>query len=130
MDIDVFNHRLNKLQDSIFESLTMTYTNEGILNAELSFSCREWSKAEDIWIRVSIKLYGVQKFNLYQEFFISHHVISNGISLVEINDQLILELGDLADTLINIDDLKFSNFYLIAKSYCLTILEQNHTDKD
>lgn len=123
MDINVFNDRLNKLQDSIFESMTINYTNEHILNAELYFSCRDWSKEEDTWIRISIKLCEVQNFNLYQEFFTSHHIISNGISLVEINNQVILELGELADTLINIDDLKFSNFYWIAKSYYLTILE-------
>lgn len=119
---DLLNTRLNKLQDSLLESISINFKNS-ISNAKVSFFCRDWSKKNDTWIKVDIELYNLLVFNLQQHMNISHQVISNGVSITKIDHKIILELGDLANAPTKMDDLKFSNLFMIAENYKIIVLE-------
>ncbi len=123
MNNTILRDRLNNLQDSVLKSISIYYTEEGTINSKIVFSCRDWSVVNDDWIIVNIELKNISSFKLHEQYLSSHQVISNAVSLVKIENKIILELGDLADTLTILDDLKFSNFFLIANSYHLTVCE-------
>ena len=123
MNNTILRDRLNNLQDSVLKSISIYYTEERTINSKIVFSCRDWSVVNDDWIIVNIELKNISSFKLHEQYLSSHQVISNAVSLVKIENKIILELGDLADTLTILDDLKFSNFFLIANSYHLTVCE-------
>lgn len=123
MNNTILRDRLNNLQDSVLKSISIYYTEEGTINSKIVFNCRDWSVVNDDWIIVNIELKNISSFKLHEQYLSSHQVISNAVSLVKIENKIILELGDLADTLTILDDLKFSNFFLIANSYHLTVCE-------
>lgn len=110
-----FNERFNACKDSILQGFAMTYGENGEKTATLTVYARDWQSSQVDWVTLVIKISNVKAFKFADYFQQTHHIISNGIHLTEINHQIICEFGDLADMPIALDDLQFSNAFVIGK---------------
>ena len=114
--LDLFN-RFNNFQDSILQEVSVKYLKNGSKIALVKLYTKDCSnKINDTWITVEIEILNLLSYKILEEILTTHQIISNGLSVLEYKDSIILEMGDLADDVNDISDLEFSNFYFVGKN--------------
>lgn len=123
MTLVEFNTRFNACQDSILQCFKINYDDNGQKSVQLAIFAKDWQSSQDDWATITLKISDVKAFRFVDDFQQTHHVISHGIHLTEIDNQIVCEFGDLADMPITLDDLQYSNAFVIGKD--IQILSSN-----
>ena len=111
--LDNLVNRFNHFYDSILKSIFIDYEND-LIGA--TFHARDYYQlSKESWGSVRIELIGIQSFKL-QEKWNTHQGFVNGIHLVKIDNNVVIEFGELSEKPVLMEDLEHSSFYIISKS--------------
>ena len=120
---DIFE-RFTYFQDSLLRSVSIKYAEDGRKNGEVVIYTRDYIDGAEVWGTVTILVANVSSYRFQEAVNTTAVVISTGAHLVDFDGKEGVELGDILDAPESLEELFFSDLFILGDRVEMILSEE------